>query len=42
LESGAIATKRVKGRDKEGQEKSRGQWVSTPRAIRNSLLPPAS
>jgi len=34
LETGAIAAKRVKGRDKE-----RGQWVTTPRLIRNSLLP---
>jgi hypothetical protein len=41
LESGAIAAKRVKGRDKEGNEKKRGQWVSTPRLIRDSLLPSA-
>ncbi len=41
LESGAIAAKRVKGRDKEGNEKKRGQWVSTQRLIRDSLLPSA-
>jgi hypothetical protein len=34
LEIGAIAAKRVRGRGKD-----RGQWVSTPRLIRNSLLP---
>ena len=34
LEIGAIAAKRVKGEGKD-----RGQWVSTPRLIRNSLLP---
>ena len=41
LESGAIAANRVKGRGKEGKEKKRGQWVSTPRLIRDSLLPSA-
>jgi hypothetical protein len=39
LETGAIAAKRVIGRDKDGQAKTRGQWVSTLRLIRNSLLP---
>jgi hypothetical protein len=34
LEIGAIAAKRVKGEGKD-----RGTWVSTPRLIRNSLLP---
>jgi hypothetical protein len=39
LETGAIAAKQVIGRYKDGQPKARGQWVSTPRLIRNSLLP---
>lgn len=41
LETGAIAARRVRGRDKDGKEKKRGQWVSTPRLIRDSLLPSA-
>ena len=42
LETGAIAARQVKGRDKETKkEKERGQWVSTPRLIRNSLIPEA-
>lgn len=41
LSTGALAGRRVIGRDKEtGKENSRGQWVSTPRLIRDSLLPP--
>jgi hypothetical protein len=39
LETGAIRAKQVKGRDKEGKEKERGQWVSTRRLILQSLLP---
>jgi hypothetical protein len=39
LSTGALAGRCVKGRDKAGKEHSRGQWVSTPRLIRNSLLP---
>jgi hypothetical protein len=42
LETGVIAARRVKGRDEDGKIKNRGQWVSTPRLIRNSLLPDAS
>jgi hypothetical protein len=39
LESGAIRAKQVKGRDEDGNEKTRGQWVTTLRLIRESLLP---
>lgn len=39
LSTGAIAARRVIGRDKDGKEHSRGQWVSSRRLIDNSLLP---
>ena len=47
LETGAIRAKLVKGRHtdevkgkhKKGDQKSRGQWVTTLRLIRQSLLP---
>jgi hypothetical protein len=39
LETGVIAAKRAKGHDKDGKEKARGQWVTTLRLIRQSLLP---
>lgn len=42
LSTGAIAGRCVKGRDKNGKEHSRGQWVSTRGLIRNSLLPETS
>jgi hypothetical protein len=42
LATGGIAGRRVIGRDKDGKEHSRGQWVSSRRLIRNSLLPQTS
>ena len=39
LETGAIRAKQVKGRDKDGKQKEHGQWVTTLRLIRQSLLP---
>lgn len=39
LETGAIRAKQVRGRDGDGKEKQRGQWVTTLRLIRQSLLP---
>jgi hypothetical protein len=39
LETGAIRAKQVRGRDDGGKEKQRGQWVTTLRLIRQSLLP---
>jgi hypothetical protein len=39
LETGAIKAKRVKGQDEDGRDKKRGQWVTTLRLIRQSLLP---
>jgi hypothetical protein len=39
LTTGALAGRRVLGRDKDGNERKRGQWVSSPRLIRDSLLP---
>jgi len=39
LETGAICAKQVKGHDKDGKENKRGQWVTTLRLIRQSLLP---
>jgi hypothetical protein len=41
LETGAIAAKRVIGKkeNKEGKKSARGQWCSSLRLIRASLLP---
>ena len=42
LESGAIPARRVIGLNRDGTKKSRGQWCTTRRHIRNSLLPEAA
>jgi hypothetical protein len=39
VDIGVIPAKRVKGRDKEGKEKGRGQLVSSLRLILQSILP---
>jgi hypothetical protein len=42
LEIGVLQAKRVVGFDKKtGEDQSRGQWCSTPRLLRQSVLPVA-